>query len=331
MVGGDTHFERVISLCPLNPSKQPLLTMKARRWTWTLNNPTRLEMIQVSKLSSEDGVNYLVCGAEMGSQKTFHLQGFLTLSSQQRLSWVKKLPGMARAHLETTKGSNQANLEYCRKDGQIFSIMGSLPREGTSSKGESHARPQKGSRLREDFDLIKKKIDRGAQVKDIYDCEDLFYTYAKNRKVFDEYHLSQVPIRTTPRVEVLVGKKGAGKTRYCWGYGTLFYDRDIWTYSGGLGGWFDGYTGQRVAIFDDFRGEIEFSRFLRVLDRYPERVPVKGSFAWFNPSVIFVTSNRQVDEWYQDLSPEDLAALRRRIHRHYWLKGPIPMEPMSFE
>ena len=40
--------------------------------------------------------------------------------------------------------------------------------------------------------------------------------------------------------------------------------------------WFDGYMGQKVVCFDDFRKDFcTFHELLRLLDRYPMDVPVK--------------------------------------------------------
>jgi hypothetical protein len=49
---------------------------------------------------------------EVGENGTPHLQ----LKSRRRLSSVKNLPGMARCHLETMRGTAQEASRYCEKD-----------------------------------------------------------------------------------------------------------------------------------------------------------------------------------------------------------------------
>ena len=52
--------------------------------------------------------------------------------------------------------------------------------------------------------------------------------------------------------------------------------------------WFDGYDGQDTAIFDDFRASgNRFSYILRLIDRYPMDVPVKGGFVYWNPGTLY--------------------------------------------
>lgn len=78
--------------------------------------------------------------------------------------------------------------------------------------------------------------------------------------------------------------------------------------------WFDGYSGQQNAIIDDFREDFcSFSFLLRVLDRYPLKVAVKGSFVEWNPTTIYITCPHSPAELYAYKTPADLAQLTRRI------------------
>ena len=57
-------------------------------------------------------------------------------------------------------------------------------------------------------------------------------------------------------------------------------------------GWFDGYQGERNCIFEEFRGhsDIALPHLLMILDRYPARIEVKGSFTMFSAAKIAFTS-----------------------------------------
>lgn len=81
--------------------------------------------------------------------------------------------------------------------------------------------------------------------------------------------------------------------------------------------WFDGYVGQTRVIFDDFRPWwCEFSWLLRLLDRYPIQVPVKGGFVNFIPEEIIITTNKSPEDAFgMYRSNEDLQQLRRRLTR----------------
>lgn len=75
------------------------------------------------------------------------------------------------------------------------------------------------------------------------------------------------------------------------------------------GQWFDGYEDHEAVIFDDLDHESKPNRgmFLKLFDRYPMKVPVKGSFRQWVPRRAFLTSNFH----YGDLFPGDEAVARR--------------------
>lgn len=102
----------------------------AKRWCFTINNFTQLE--QQALVDSSDNFDYLIFARELGDSGTPHLQGYLILQTKLRLRNVKALPGLARAHLEVSRGTPQEASTYCKKDGD-FEEYGSLP-EPTQGK-----------------------------------------------------------------------------------------------------------------------------------------------------------------------------------------------------
>lgn len=79
--------------------------------------------------------------------------------------------------------------------------------------------------------------------------------------------------------------------------------------------WFDGYEGQPFLILDDFDSSFCDLRFLlRLLDKYPFQVPIKGSMGWATFTTVIITSNIRPDAWYQQaLGSNDLTMLKRRL------------------
>ncbi len=55
--------------------------------------------------------------------------------------------------------------------------------------------------------------------------------------------------------------------------------------------WFDGYNGHKGLVLDDFTGDAELPFLLRLLDRYPLKVPIKGGFMEFVGRIVWITSN----------------------------------------
>jgi hypothetical protein len=111
-------------------------------------------------------------------------------------------------------------------------------------------------------------------------------------------------------VVVYYGPTGTGKTRAV--MDNLPSPDDLWTYSGD--GWFDGYDGHKIVLFDDFSGsEFKISFLLRLLDRYPMQVRIKGGFVNWCPEEIYITSNLNPDQWYPNAHQEHIDALKRRL------------------
>jgi len=125
--------------------------------------------------------------------------------------------------------------------------------------------------------------------------------------------------RLEPRIEAPVvywlhGSTGSGKTRFAFEYADE-NDLELWVSSDNLK-WFDGYDNQKAVLFDDFRAShCSFAFLLRLLDRYPMRVPIKGGFVFWNPSIIFITSPYKPKYVYKrfEENVEDLNQLKRRI------------------
>ena len=120
-----------------------------------------------------------------------------------------------------------------------------------------------------------------------------------------------VPPRTEKtKVYVYVGPPGCGKSKHVWEAcgGKDFYYKP-------RGEWWDGFTNQSNVILDDFYGWIKYDEMLRICDRYPLKVPVKGSFVEFSAKNLYITSNTHVWEWYK-FDGFDAAALMRRVNEY---------------
>lgn len=111
----------------------------------------------------------------------------------------------------------------------------------------------------------------------------------------------------TTEVLVYWGLTGTGKTKTA-------YEKDPCLYSHAGGMWFDGYSGEDTVLFDEFTGSsFPLPYLLKLLDRYPMQVQVKGGFVNWKPRTIIITSNFAPDSWYSGASQEHRDALKRRI------------------
>ena len=102
----------------------------AKRWVYTLNNPTDDEEQFVGELGEHDDVVYHVFGREVGDNGTPHFQGYVMLNVRKTLNQVRGF--FPRAHWEISRGTPRQASDYCKKDG-VFEEFGTLP-ESASGK-----------------------------------------------------------------------------------------------------------------------------------------------------------------------------------------------------
>lgn len=276
---------------------------RAKHWVFTLNNYTTEEELYYSNLvSTSVQVVYLGFGREVGGELgTPHLQGLASLQSRHRLAQVRSL--FPRCHLEVRRGTHVEAKQYASKDG-AFEEWGDEP---------------VGQGSRTDLQVVQESLDNGASMRDISD--EYFSQFVRYERSFRSYinmhtHNREFP----PSVIVYWGATGTGKTKAVWD--NLSSPDDLWQYPGA--GWFDGYIGQPIVLFDDFHGgELRLTMLLKVLDRYPMQVQVKGGFANWKPREIYLTSNLNPNSWYSNAHDEHQRALTRRFTNVVQFEHPL--------
>lgn len=264
----------------------------SKYWCFTLNNYGEEEenTIQSACRQENSNISYLIYGREVGSNGTRHLQGYIELVNRKRINGVKQLLGTDRVHLERRAGSASQAADYCKKDGNIF------------EHGEI-SRSEQGKRT--DLVELKQSLDSGKDLKDISD--DHFKEFIRYERSIRSYiSLHSDPRQFKSYVTVYWGETGTGKTR------RVFHEHpEVWVYSSD--GWFDGYHGQEVVLFDDYGGhEFKLTYLLKLLDRYAMQVRIKGGFTNWRPRKIYITSNKSPKEWY-NCTDVHQRALERRL------------------
>ena len=122
------------------------------------------------------------------------------------------------------------------------------------------------------------------------------------------------------------GPTGSGKTRAASDACPSAY----WKSNGNK--WWDGYESHEDVIIDDYRTNFSpFNELLRLFDRYPMQVEVKGGSREFVARRIYVTTPKNPRDTWSLRSDEDLGQLVRRITevRHFpALFAPVVEEPV---
>ncbi len=169
-------------------------------------------------------------------------------------------------------------------------------------------RVSKGRGKRTDMDSIKEFIEDDRSISDI--MNEHFGSYIRyHRGIEKAINLKKQRVINEKTIEIHWGDTGTGKTH---GAYERYDINDIWEYPGE--GWFDGFNGQRLALFDEFDGgEFKTKQLLKLWDKYPMQVRIKGGFTNWNPDIIYITSNIDPDLWYKNLNHRVYQAFKRRI------------------
>lgn len=263
----------------------------ARNWVFTLNNYTEEDVARLREYTSLAECRYLVFGREVGGSGTPHLQGYVCFGGRYTLARARAIIG-DRAHLEVMRGTPAEASSYCKKDGDF----------------EEYYECPGGRGSRSDLKSALLAIKRGISKRDL--IEQHCASYARAGRMLSEYQLLNAPARNWKTVvQVYWGETGLGKTRKAYEEASMPY-----VHPGGT--WFDGYDGEEHVIFDDFGGsEFKLTYLLKLLDRYPMRVPVKGGFVQWVPKKIWITSNYPPNDWFPNAKEEHVRALKRRFER----------------
>lgn len=106
------------------PACKKIQEIQYKSWCFTLNNYENLELIQIKKYFDEY-CEKVICGFEVGENKTPHLQGFFSCIKKCRFSEFKKIDGLKRCHIEKCNNEKASEI-YCQKDGKIFYKKGDI-------------------------------------------------------------------------------------------------------------------------------------------------------------------------------------------------------------
>lgn len=192
-------------------------------------------------------------------------------------------------------GSDQANKTYCTKDGNYW--------EHGTPKGQGH---------RTDLDGVVQSIKRGADAAEIANEHTLaFIKYHRGiKETIQILNIGQLKRDWKTEFIVYTGCTDSGKSRTA----RALEPTDSQYYKP-HGKWWDGYSGQHTVIMDDFYGWIPYDELLRVADRYPHKVEIKGGFVEFTSRRLIITSNDRIEKWYNNswYTEEKVKPLRRRL------------------
>lgn len=231
-----------------------------------------------------------------------HCQGYIHFpKSGRRLPAVQRMflavLGVHGAHFEAAKGSPKQNREYCSKpDSAVpgsFVEYGVLPIQGA----------------RNDLVVLADMARDGASMLSIADAQPgNFLRYHRGLQELQRLATS-APRNPENTVEVLwlFGPTGTGKSRWAFeNYPDAYVKMN--------NKWWDGYLNEDTVIIDDYRPNLcTFQELLRILDRYPMRVEMKGGSTELSATRFVITSSQRPEVLWGGRTEEALGQLLRRI------------------
>jgi len=238
-----------------------------------------------------------------------HYQLYFELSRRVMLSTITGWGGTwAHTHLEPRRGSQQQAIAYCTKaESRVL---------GPWQHGEPIANEQ-GRRT--DLEEVKAAVDSGQGWDTIW--QEHFGTMVRSYKAIITY--AQVVGKTEepkqPRVYIFWGHTGSGKTHRVYEEATARaassdYAKGVYSHIYTSGNFFHDYSGQRIALFDEFTGQLDIEYILRLTDKWACKVNVKCGHEHWRADTIYFCSNVPPRRWWPNAKSSQLAAFRRRIN-----------------
>ncbi len=162
--------------------------------------------------------------------------------------------------------------------------------------------------------LCKARLEAGDTVDALFISDDTFVQavkFEKGLRTAETILQRGLPsVREDVTVSVYHGPTEVGKS-----YGIKLQEPDLYileppnTFGGPI--WWDGYKGEPAVHIEEYDGWLPWAQLLRILDRYPVRVPVRGSSMVLRATRIYISSNKSPELWHPK---RDYGPLKRRIH-----------------
>lgn len=268
-------------------SAPPMATSRYRNVCFTLYQEPPV-------IFDEACVRYVIWGCEVcPSTGRPHLQGYLELKNPRGINAIKAILHSETVHIEPRRGTAKQAIDYCKKDGK-WTEWGEPSQQGRRS----------------DWDQFRN------------DCESMSFREAalQNIRLYGQYTngcqkiyqlVRGMPRKDKTEVRWYYGPTGTGKSRLVHEMHPVYYSKNETR-------WWDGYENEEVVIIDEFDSKhidnMGISYILRLFDRYPMKVEVKGGTVEFNSKLILITSHHHPRIYFPEGRIEELLRRIELVH-----------------
>ena len=285
-----------------------------RKYQLTINNPLEHgfshEVIK-QILGEFKSFIYGCLGDEIGAQPHTHV--YVVFKNAVMFSTMQQR--FYGAHIEAAKGTHRENRDYIRKEGKwrdTYKAETNLP-ETFEELGEL---PDEPDRRIKQSEAIYSMIVNGSSDVEIMNAYPSAYNHlpniqrARQAVLFEKYRRIR---RTGLKVYYIWGKSGTGKTS---GILDAHGDENVYRVTNYKHP-FDGYAGESVILFDEFRSSLPLADMLEYLDIYPVSLPSRYADKVACYETAYIVSNYPLEKQYPEVQrdcPEDWAPFMRRIN-----------------
>lgn len=287
-----------------------------RKYQLTINNPLEHgfshEVIKRILGELKSFIYWCLCD-EIGEQGTTHTHVYVAFKNAVMFSAMQQR--FYGAHIEAAKGTHRENRDYIRKEGKwrdTDKAETNLP-ETFEESGEL---PDEPDRRMKQSEAIYSMIVNGSSDVEIMNAYPSAYNHlpniqrARQAVLFEKYRRIR---RTGLKVYYIWGKSGTGKTS---GILDAHGDENVYRVTNYKHP-FDGYAGESVILFDEFRSSLPLADMLEYLDIYPVSLPSRYADKVACYETAYIVSNYPLEKQYPEVQrdcPEDWAPFMRRIN-----------------
>lgn len=299
---------------------------QSRKWQITINNPIDKGFTHDAIMETLKGVRsciYYCMSDEIGTEgQTYHTHVFIACSSAVRFSTL--LNKFSGAHFECAKGTCSQNRDYVFKSGKWEN-----DKKSETNLPDTHV------------EWGEMPVERQGKRNDLDDLYDMIKSGMTNYQIIEESPQYMLNIDKIERcrqvvleekyknewrdldVTYIYGDTGTGKTRGVmekYGYANVYRVTDY-------AHPFDGYKGQDVVVFEEFRSSLKIDDMLKYLDGYPVDFPCRYANKTACFTKVYIISNIPLTDQYPNMQTDQKRtweAFLRRIHNvHIYVNGKV--------
>lgn len=271
-----------------------------------------LDSIRSQVASNEHRYRYIVCGLERGEKLDgLHLQGFVHFSDSKNVNEVNNYFGKPDHGLHCRLKKKSKASTFFEASQYIWDAQALYPH----CYFEYGPRPQEGKAHRSQWDYILYEIDQGAteaQLMRLFPSAYARYSTGISKMLLQR-DLNRLNEYRPLEVTYLYGPTRTGKTRMV--LNEAEHPSDVYRITNYKHP-FDGYRGQSVIVFEEFRSDIKLQRMLVYLDDYVCQLPSRYADKIGTYTKVYLISNIPLQEQYvseQEYARETWDAFIERI------------------